>query len=44
MAEQKMTDKKMAEWKMHTAEKERKCTPKKMVKKSHLENDRMENA
>ena len=34
----------MKEWKMHDMENDRKCTPRKMIEKSHLENGRMENA
>ena len=29
---------------MHDMENDRKCTPRKMIEKSHLENDRTENA
>ena len=34
----------MKEWKMHNMENDRKCTPRKMIEKSHPENGRMENA
>ena len=34
----------MKEWKMYNMENERKCAPRKMIEKSHLENGRMENA
>ena len=34
----------MKEWKMHDMENDRKCTPWKMIEKSHPENGRMENA
>ena len=34
----------MMEWKMHDMENDRKCAPRKMIEKSHTENDRMENA
>ena len=34
----------MKERKMHDMENDRKCTSRKMIEKSHPENDRMENA
>ena len=34
----------MKEWNLHDMENDRKCTPWKMIEKSQLENDRMENA
>ena len=33
---------KTKEWKMHDMENDRKCIPRKMIEKSHPENDRME--